>query len=95
MIELIANIIILIGALFAFIAALGIYRLPGIYMKMHAATKAGTLGCSCVLIGVALRFQDIHTLTTVLLLILFIGITNPIAAHLLARTAYDAEKKDG
>jgi multicomponent Na+:H+ antiporter subunit G len=92
MLNLIGNLLILLGALFACIAALGVYRFSGLYMKMHAATKAGTLGCSLVLIGVALQFRNLHTITEVILLILFIGITNPISAHLLAKTAYETKK---
>jgi multicomponent Na+:H+ antiporter subunit G len=87
MLELFGNIAILIGAIFALIATLGLYRLEGLYLKMHAATKAGTLGCSLILIGVALQLKNIHTLTEVVLLIVFIAITNPIGAHLIAKTA--------
>jgi len=87
MFELIGNILMLCGALFTLIAALGLYRLPGLYLKMHAATKAGTLGAGLLLLGVTLHIGRWHTLTEVILLILFIGITNPISAHLIAKTA--------
>ncbi len=85
MIELIGNLLILIGSSFALIASIGLYRLPGLYLKMHAATKAGTLGCGLLLTGVAVQIANIHILTEILLLILFIGITNPISAHLIAK----------
>jgi multicomponent Na+:H+ antiporter subunit G len=85
MLETLGNLLILIGCLFALIAAIGLFRLPGLFLKMHAATKAGTLGCGLVLLGVAIQTGNVHTLTEAVLLILFIGITNPISAHLIAK----------
>lgn len=87
MLDLIGNILILMGAIFSFVAALGLCRLPGLYLKMHAATKAGTLGSGLVLLGVAIQIGNLHALTEVVLLILFIAITNPISAHLIAKVA--------
>lgn len=87
MIEFIANILTLIGSIFVLIASIGLYRLPGLYLKMHAATKAGTLGSGLVLLGVAMQIGNIYTMTEVALLILFISITNPISAHLIAKVA--------
>ena len=86
MIELISNIVMLIGAIFALIAAIGLWRLPGLYLKMHAATKAGTLGSGLILLGVCLQMKTAHNITQIILLILFIAITNPISAHLIAKT---------
>ena len=76
----------MVGAIFALIAAIGLLRLPGLYLKMHAATKAGTLGSGMILLGVALQMKTAHNITQIILLILFIAITNPISAHLIAKT---------
>lgn len=84
--ELITNILILIGTVFALITAIGLYKLPGIYLKMHAATKAGTLGSGLVLLGVGIQIGKLSSITEALLLILFIAVTNPISAHLIAKT---------
>jgi multicomponent Na+:H+ antiporter subunit G len=92
MFELIGNILILIGAIFTLIASFGLYRLPGLYLKMHAATKAGTLGCGLILLGVGLQLKDLHSITEIILLILFISITNPISAHLIAKTSSARDK---
>lgn len=78
-------VFIFLGSLFALIAAIGVYRLPGLLMKLHAATKAATLGVGCVLIGVILIAKDYSHMTEMFLLILFIAITSPISAHLLAK----------
>ncbi len=81
-------ICMLIGSLFILIAAIGIWRMPDLLMRMHAATKAGTLGAGLVLIGVVFYFQKWSVTIEALLTILFIFITAPIASHLLARAAY-------
>ena len=85
--ELIGNCIILLGAFFVFIAAVGVLKFSTLFLKMHAATKAGTLGSGLILLGVGIQIKDLHGLTEIILLILFIAITNPISAHLIAKVA--------
>jgi len=87
--SILINIIcMLIGSLFILVAAIGIVRMPDLLMRMHAATKAGTLGAGLILIGVIFHFQKWNVTIEALLTILFIFITAPIASHLLARAAY-------
>lgn len=81
-------ICILIGALFILIAAIGILRMPDLLIRMHAATKAGTLGAGLILVGVMFHFQRWYVTIEGLLTILFILITAPIASHLLSKAAY-------
>ena len=80
------QIISLAGALFLFLAALGVIRMPDVYNRMQAGTKATTLGTLLVLVGQAC----IHPQWTgkLLLLALFILLTNPISSHTLARAAH-------
>jgi len=92
MLELIADIYILLGSLFILIAALGVWRLQDIYLQLHAATKAGTLGASLILLGVGLQIRNIHTISEIILLILFVVITNPISAHLIGKIQYQRAK---
>lgn len=87
MIELTGNALLFFGSFFVLIAALGLCRFPGLYLKMHASTKAGTLGSGLVLLGVAVQIGNIHAITEVLLIVLFISITNPLSAHLIAKVA--------
>lgn len=82
------TICMLIGSLFILIAAIGVLRMPDLLMRMHAATKAGTLGTGLILIGVMFHFQKWNVTIEAVLAILFIYITAPIASHLLARAAY-------
>lgn len=81
-------ICILTGTIFTLIAAIGILRMPDLLMRMHAATKAGTLGSGLTLIGVIIHFQKWNVTVEGILTILFILITAPIASHLLARAGY-------
>lgn len=77
-----------IGSFFILIASIGILKMPDIFMRMHAATKAGTLGCGLILVGAAIHFLQIQAIIESLLTLLFIYITAPIASHLIARAAY-------
>lgn len=87
MIDLIIAVLLLMGGFFALVAAIGILRLPDVLMRMHASTKAGTLGSSLILIGGAVHFGDGATTTRVVAIIVFLMLTAPIAAHMLGRAA--------
>lgn len=88
MIDIFAGVLLLLGGAFGFLAALGMVRLPDTIIRMHAATKAGTLGCGCILLAVALYFPDTPTTLRAVGAILLIFLTAPIAAHLIGRAAY-------
>jgi multicomponent Na+:H+ antiporter subunit G len=88
MIDFIAAILILLGSMFIFVAALGLLRMPDLLMRMHAGTKAGTLGVSLILLAVAIHFMTVAVWTKALITIVFLFITIPIGAHMLGRAAY-------
>ena len=87
MIYLVVALLIL-GAFMMFLTGLGIYRMPDIFTRMHAATKASSLGVALLLLAAILIFRDPMVLTKSLVTILFIFLTAPVAAHLLGRAAY-------
>lgn len=87
MITFFASLLLLLGAGFAVIAALGVVRLPDLYCRMHAATKAGSFGASLALFAAALVYGDVRTAVMAVLTISFFYLTAPIAAHVLARSA--------
>lgn len=93
MLILIGNLFIFLGSIFMLIAAIGVWRLSGLYLKMHAATKAGTLGCGLILFGSGIQLKNLHSLTEIILLILFIAITNPISAHLIGKLYYSSQNR--
>lgn len=76
------------GGAFAFIGSLGMAHLRDFYMRLHGPTKATTLGIGCMLIASMLYFwvtegkPDIQEM----LITLFLFITAPVSAHLLAKT---------
>lgn len=88
MVTLLAAFLIVVGALFALVAAVGILRLPEFYTRMHAASKAGTVGSGLMLIAVAVHAGDLGTVTRALAGVVFFLLTAPVSAHLLARAAY-------
>lgn len=85
--NLIAMLLITGGA-FAAIAGIGLLRFPDVLMRMHASTKAGTLGVGLSVISVAIYYADDLVTTKVVLIVLFILLTAPVAAHLIGRAAY-------
>ena len=82
------SILLVAGGLFSVLAALGILRLPDFYTRMHAASKAGTIGSGLVLIAAGLGSQDPAILIRALVGFVFFILTAPVSAHLLARAAH-------
>ncbi len=93
MAEIIAGILVLAGAGFTLIAAIGIVRLPDLLTRMHASTKAGTLG-SALLVGALIAvFWETTVTSKAIATILFLLLTAPIAAHMIGR-AYAKTERD-
>lgn len=88
MIDIISAALIVIGGAFMLLAGVGILRMPDLFMRMQAATKAATLGAGCMLLAVAVHFGELTVVARALLVIAFILLTAPVAAHMIARAAY-------
>ncbi len=86
MIALLGSVICLIGSLFLFLGALGILRMPDVYNRMQAGTKATTLGSLLSIIGIGMA--QTAWLLKLISLVIFILITNPISSNVLARAAH-------
>lgn len=89
MLDYLLSFLILAGAIFTFIGSLGLARLRDFYTRLHGPTKATTLGVGCLLIASSLYFShqgDGVSLHEVLIT-LFLFITAPVSAHLLAKAA--------
>ena len=80
-------VLLLLGACLTFVAALGLFRLPDLYTRMHAASKAGTAGSGLLLLAVAIQSGEGDTWIKCLLAIVFFFLTAPVSAHLLAKAA--------
>ncbi|MBE0581032.1 monovalent cation/H(+) antiporter subunit G [Devosia sp.] len=80
--------LLLLGAVFSLIAAIGVVRLPDLFTRMHAASKAGPVGAGLVLIAVAVVSGDVGVALRAIVGFVFLLLTTPVAAHLLARASY-------
>ena len=88
--EIITSLLMLGGACFAFLAAVGILRLPDLFSRMQAATKCSAFGVSCVMLAVAVHFAELGIVTRAIMTIIFVFLTAPVAAHMIGRAAYFA-----
>lgn len=79
---------VLLGGFFCFVAGLGVLRLPDVLIRMHASTKAGTLGSGLILGAGAIYFADAATITRAVAAILFLLVTAPVAAHMIGRASF-------
>lgn len=83
-------LVILVGLFFMLIGSLGIIRLPDFFARTHAASMVDTVGIGIVILGIAI-IQGLHyNSIKVLIAGVFLMLTNPVAAHALARAAYQA-----
>jgi len=89
MLELLLSLLILTGAGFTLIGSLGLLRLRDFYSRLHAPTKATTLGVGSLLIASAVFFShhDQGLSLHEVLVTLFLFITAPVGAHLMAKAA--------
>jgi len=85
---IVVSVLLMAGALFALVAALGIVRLPDLYTRMHAASKAGTVGSGLLLFAAGIESGEIAVFARSLAGFVFFILTAPVAAHLLARAAH-------
>jgi multicomponent Na+:H+ antiporter subunit G len=86
--ELVTNALLVVGAAFLLLAAIGVVRMPDLFMRMSAATKAATLGIACMLLAVGLHFPGAGVTVRAVAAIAFFFLTAPVAAHRIGRAAY-------
>ncbi|MBN1251850.1 MAG: Na+/H+ antiporter subunit G [Bacteroidales bacterium] len=92
-IEYLAYFLITLGAVFLFLGALGIFRMPDIYTRIQAGTKSSTLGAMSLVLGTGLLGFVSFTpgypwLIKTIIIVIFVAIANPLSSHALARGAY-------
>lgn len=88
MLDLLLSFLILTGAAFTFVGSLGLARFKDFYTRLHGPTKATTLGVGCLLIASSLHFSVKAELSVhEVLVTLFLFMTAPVSAHLLAKAA--------
>lgn len=82
------GVLMLLGGAFCLLGAVGLLRMPDVYTRLQAATKTGTLGVGCLMLGIAIHFADLGVAVRALLVIAFLFLTAPVAGHVIARAAY-------
>ena len=88
MLEWITAIFLISGALFMLVASIGVVKLPDVYMRMHAITKAASLGAILMLTAVFIWHPQWIVGIEALMVVLFVIFTAPIGTHMLARVAH-------
>ncbi|MFT6431800.1 MAG: multicomponent K+:H+ antiporter subunit G [Halopseudomonas sp.] len=89
LVEWIVAGLIVIGSLFALIGSIGLWKLPDFFMRLHGPTKATTLGVGALVIGSLIYFtaRDEGISLHELLITLFLFMTAPVSAYMLAKAA--------
>ena len=90
MIDIVSGVLWIIGSIFGLLSAIGVLRMPDVFTRMQASTKASTLGLGCLLFGAALQFGDAASVIRLVLIGGFLFLTTPVSAHVIARAAYRA-----
>lgn len=88
-IELLVSAFLLVGSAFALVGAIGLYRLPDFFTRLHGPTKATTLGVGGIVIASMIFFSNQGNGLSVheVLITLFLFLTAPVSAHVLAKAA--------
>lgn len=96
--DIVAGICLLLGGAFTLVAGIGLLRMPDVFMRMHASTKAGTLGAGLVGLALALTAAEPGVASRAIGCVAFLLLTGPVGAHLIgraaARTARRPQRRD-
>ena len=84
---MIGQTLALVGAVLTLLAAIGVLRFPDVLSRMHALTKASTLGLGCLLLGLALLHPNAAFVIRAGSIAAFVMLTTPVSAHVIARAA--------
>ncbi|MGD8683878.1 MAG: monovalent cation/H(+) antiporter subunit G [Chloroflexota bacterium] len=88
--DLIATVAVVLGVGLGVLSAVGIVRMPDVYVRLQVASKASSLGIALLVLGVAAHFDDLAVTVRALLVVVFLFLTAPVAAHVIGRAAYIA-----
>jgi len=86
--HIISTAMLLIGCFFFLVGTVGLFRMPDAYCKMHATTKCDTLGAGFIITGLILLTGFSNVSIKLLLIIVFVWLTNPTSAHIIAKAQY-------
>ena len=87
MVEWISGGLTMAGATLALLAGVGVLRMPDVFTRMQASTKASTLGLGCLLAGLAIQHPEVSFVIRALSIGAFMMLTTAVSAHVIARAA--------
>jgi len=90
MTETISAVLLVGGTVLMFLSSLGVLRMPDLFMRLSASTKATTLGVATTLAAAGLFLQDVGAGSRAAAAVLFVLLTAPVSGHMIARAAYNA-----
>ena len=88
--DILATVAVVLGTLLGLLSAVGIARMPDVYIRLSVASKASSLGIALLMLGVAAHFDEVAVTIRALLVVVFLFLTAPVAAHVIGRAAYIA-----
>lgn len=86
--NVLSDLVLLIGLVFVFLGMLGLLRLPDVYNRLHATAKIGTLGAFGVMLSIVMRTGFTPLGVKAIAVGIFLLLTAPIAAHMITRAAH-------
>lgn len=81
-------LLLMLGALLMLLASIGIFRMPDVFLRMSASAKAAALGVILIMLAVAIHFDHVGVTARAVGIVLFVILTGPVSAHMIARAAY-------
>jgi multicomponent Na+:H+ antiporter subunit G len=84
----IASALLVSGGFFCLVAGIGVLRMRDVFARMHAATKAGTLGLALICLALMVEAGTLLGVLEGLFVFLFMIFSAPVGAHLIGRAAF-------
>jgi multicomponent Na+:H+ antiporter subunit G len=86
--DILATVAVVLGTALGVLSAVGLLRMPDVYIRLQVASKASSLGIALLMLGVAIHFDELSVTIRALLVVVFLFLTAPVAAHVIGRAAY-------
>ncbi len=86
--EFVIVLLMFLGVALIVIAAVGLVRMPDLFLRNSVSSKGATLGVASLMLAAAFYFDDLGITSLAIAIIIFMMLTAPVAAHVLGRAGY-------